>query len=49
MKPKVIQCGSQNNNKKITMISLSYKFYNKINIKYNKYFSYCGEEKNIFL
>ena len=33
MKPKVIQYGSQNNKKKITMINLSNKFYNKINIK----------------
>ena len=48
MKPKVIQYGSQNNKKKITMINLSNKIYNKINIKQNKYFSYCGAEKKIF-
>ena len=47
MKPKFIQYGSQNKMKK--MIIFLNKFYNKINIKQNKYFSYCGEEeKNIF-
>ena len=45
---KDIQYGSQNNKEKITMINLSNKVYDKIDINQNKYFSYCGKEKNIF-
>ena len=48
MKPKFIQYRSRNN-KKITMINLPYKVYNKINIKQNKYFCCCGEKEKIFL
>ena len=45
MKMKVIQYGSKKN---ITMINLSNKVYDKIDINQNKYFSYCRKEKNIF-
>lgn len=34
--------------RKINITNLSNKIYNKINIKQNKYFSYCGNEKKNF-
>ena len=40
---------TQYGSKKTTMINLSNKVYDKIDINQNKYFSYCRKEKKVFL